>query len=105
MLEYAIYSVISPEGCASILWKDASKASEAAQVLGLTSNELIKHGLVDKVIKEPLGGAHQNIDEMAERLKNQLELSLENLEHRTIDGLLEQRDARLRSYGEFSLVY
>ena len=101
MLEYSVYSVISPEGCASILWKDSSKAAEAAEVLGLTSDTLAKHGLIDVVVKEPLGGAHQNVDEMATQLKAQMETSLENLSTRPIDELLELRDARLMSYGEF----
>lgn len=101
MLEYSVYSVISPEGCASILWKDSSKAAEAAEVLGLTSDKLAKHGLIDVVVKEPLGGAHQNVDEMATQLKAQMETSLENLSTRPIDELLELRDARLMSYGEF----
>ena len=101
MLEYSVYSVISPEGCASILWKDASKASDAAEVLGLTSDQLAKHGLIDVVVKEPLGGAHQNIDEMANALKQQLETSLENLARRSIDDLLALRDSRLMSYGEY----
>lgn len=101
MLEYSVYSVISPEGCASILWKDASKASEAAEVLGLTSQTLAKHGLIDIVVKEPLGGAHQNVDEMAAALKSQIETSLENLSARPIDELLELRESRLMSYGEF----
>ena len=101
MLEYSVYSVISPEGCASILWKDSSKAAEAAEVLGLTSDTLAKHGLIDVVVKEPLGGAHQNVDETATQLKAQMETSLENLSTRPIDELLELRDARLMSYGEF----
>ena len=101
MLEYSVYSVISPEGCASILWKDSSKAAEAAEVLGLTSDTLAKHGLVDVVVKEPLGGAHQDVDKMASKLKAQMETSLENLSTRPIDDLLELRDTRLMSYGEF----
>ncbi len=101
MLEYAVYSVISPEGCASILWKDSSKAAEAAEVLGLTSDALAKHGLIDVIVKEPHGGAHQDADEMAEKLKRQLETSLDNFSHRTMEDLLLQRDSRLRSYGEF----
>ncbi len=101
MLEYSVYSVISPEGCASILWKDANKAEEAAEVLGLTSTVLAKHGLIDAVVKEPLGGAHQNVDEMAGNLKKQLETSLDTLTYRPMDELLLLRDSRLRSYGEF----
>ena len=101
MLEYSVYSVISPEGCASILWKDSSKAAEAAEVLGLTSDTLAKHGLVDVVVKEPLGGAHQDVDKMATQLKAQMETSLENLSTRPIDDLLDLRDTRLMSYGEF----
>ena len=101
MLEYAVYSVISPEGCASILWKDSAKAADAAEVLGLTSQALAKHGLIDAIVEEPLGGAHQDVDAMAENLKAQLEKSLEDLNHRTIDDLLLLRDSRLRSYGEY----
>ena len=101
MLEYSVYSVISPEGCASILWKDSSKAADAAEVLGLTSQTLAKHGLIDVIVKEPLGGAHQDVQEMANGIKNQLETSLENLSYRSIDELLALRDTRLRSYGEF----
>ncbi len=101
MLEYAVYSVISPEGCASILWKDATKAADAAEVMGLTSNQLAKHGLIDTVVKEPLGGAHQDYDGMAESLRKQLQTSLDNLSHRPTDDLLLLRDSRLRSYGEF----
>ena len=101
MLEYAVYSVISPEGCASILWKDAAKAADAAEVMGLTSKALAKHGLVDVIVKEPIGGAHQDVQEMANTIKNQLETSLENLSYRSIDELLALRDTRLRSYGEF----
>ncbi len=101
MLEYSVYSVISPEGCASILWKDAGKAEDAAEVLGLTSESLAKHGLIDVIVKEPLGGAHQNLDEMAVKLKQQLTTSLENLSYRSMEELLNLRDARLRSYGEF----
>ncbi len=101
MLEYSIYSVISPEGCASILWKDSGKAADAAEVLGLTSAALAKHGLIDVVVKEPLGGAHQNLGEMADRLKQQLQTSLEHLSYRSMDELLQLRETRLRSYGEY----
>ena len=84
MLEYSIYSVISPEGCASILWKSADKAPEAAETLGVTSDRLKEFGLVDAVIPEPLGGAHRDMDEMAERVKQAIDEKLTELE--TISG-------------------
>lgn len=99
MLEYSTYSVITPEGCASILWKTADKAKDASEALGLTAPRLFELGLVDKVIREPLGGAHRNPKAMAVRLKaillNQLD-ALETLDEAT---LLEQRYQRLRRYG------
>jgi len=101
MLEYSIYSVISPEGCASILWKSAEKAPEAAETLGVTSSRLKEFGLVDTVIPEPLGGAHRDIDEMAQRVKDKIEAKLVELESISLDGLIEHRQKRLLSYGEF----
>lgn len=101
MLQYSVYSVISPEGCASILWKSADKASDAAETLGVTSEKLKGFGLIDSIISEPLGGAHRDIDEMAERVKDALEVKLRELETMPIDSLVEQRQARLLSYGEF----
>jgi len=101
MLEYSIYSVISPEGCASILWKSADKASDAAETLGVTSARLLGLGLIDEVIAEPLGGAHRNMDEMAQRVRNAIEAKLTKLEKLPVDTLVEQRQKRLLGYGEF----
>lgn len=99
MLQYSIYSVISPEGCASILWKSADKAAEAAEALGITADRILKLGLIDQVIKEPLGGAHRNVDEMATRLKESLIEQLNNLSKLSTHQLLRQRYRRLMSYG------
>ncbi|MBD3619933.1 MAG: acetyl-CoA carboxylase carboxyl transferase subunit alpha [Chromatiales bacterium] len=101
MLEYSTYSVISPEGCASILWKSAERASDAAEALGITSERLKQLGLIDDIIDEPLGGAHRNMDLMARNLRNSLHQSLERLGSTTIDRLLDQRYERLMSYGQF----
>ncbi len=101
MLEYSIYSVISPEGCASILWKSAEKASDAAATLGITSERLESLGLVDEVIAEPLGGAHRDMDEVATRIKNSIDAKLTELEALPMDQLIERRQQRLLNYGEF----
>jgi len=101
MLEYSTYSVISPEGCASILWKDAANAKDAATALGITSDSLKKLGLVDEVITEPLGGAHKEPEEVARRIADCLEKQLDELAGLTSDQLLQQRYQRLLSYGEF----
>ncbi len=101
MLEYSTYSVISPEGCASILWKDAAKARDAAEQLGLTAKRLKALGLVDKVVREPIGGAHRNPRQTATRLKAVLMNALDDLEQLPLDTLLEQRYRRLRSYGAY----
>lgn len=95
MLQFAIYSVISPEGCASILYKSADKAEAAAGALGLTAQRLKKLGLIDLVVREPLGGAHRNPDEVAARLKEHLVNQLEALAPLSVDALLEQRYRRL----------
>jgi acetyl-CoA carboxylase carboxyl transferase subunit alpha len=102
MLEYSTYSVITPEGCASILWKDAAHAETAASVLGITSDRLHQLGLVDKVIPEPLGGAHKDPDKVAERIANCIEAQLEVLDAQTTDQLLDARYKRLLSFGEFN---
>jgi acetyl-CoA carboxylase carboxyl transferase subunit alpha len=102
MLQYSTYSVISPEGCASILWKSAEKAKDAAEALGLTAPRLLELGLIDKVVREPLGGAHRNPHSMAVRLKAVLMNQLDELEALPIDELLEQRYHRLRGYGAYS---
>jgi acetyl-CoA carboxylase carboxyl transferase subunit alpha len=101
MLEYSIYSVISPEGCASILWKSAEKASDAAATLGVTSDRLKGFGLVDKVLTEPLGGAHRDVDQMAARLANAIDEKLTELTELSAEALVEQRQQRLLNYGEF----
>lgn len=100
MLQYSIYSVISPEGCASILWKSAEKASEAAGALKLNAESLLKQQLIDKVLPEPLGGAHRHIDEMAQHLKTELILQLDRVSKKPIDQLLSERYERLMSYGQ-----
>lgn len=101
MLQYATYSVISPEGCASILWRSAEKAPEAAAALGITSGRLKELGLVDEVIEEPLGGAHRDPDETARRVRQALLESLDLLDRTPLDKLLDQRHQRLMGYGEF----
>jgi acetyl-CoA carboxylase carboxyl transferase subunit alpha len=101
MLEYSIYSVISPEGCASILWKDAEKAEAAATAMGITSQRLEKLGLVDEVIAEPLGGAHRNPEAMAEALQNALVDNLRQLEAMPVTELLARRQQRMESVGRF----
>jgi len=101
MLEYSVYSTISPEGCASILWKDAGKAKDAAEQLGLTAPRLKSLGLVDKVVREPTGGAHRNPAQMARRLKAVLLNELDALEKLSTEELLQKRYERLRSYGAY----
>jgi len=102
MLQYSTYSVISPEGCASILWKSAEKASDAAEALGITSERLSGLGLIDKVIEEPLGGAHRDVDAMAESLKATLVDELGTLQKGSLDELIEARYKRLMAYGQFT---
>jgi acetyl-CoA carboxylase carboxyl transferase subunit alpha len=104
ILQYSTYSVISPEGCASILWKSASKAEEAAQALGLTAQRLLEHKLVDKIIPEPLGGAHRNPAAMAETLKVAIWDELQHLESLSLETLLDRRYQRLRAYGAFEVA-
>ncbi|MDE1887220.1 MAG: acetyl-CoA carboxylase carboxyl transferase subunit alpha [Gammaproteobacteria bacterium] len=101
MLQYSIYSVISPEGCASILWKSADKASDAAEAMGITAERLKNLGLIDAVLKEPLGGAHRNVDAMATAVKKALVDNLSRLEHVSMDELLEMRYKRFTSFGTF----
>jgi len=103
MLEYATYSVISPEGCASILWKSADKAKEAAEALGLTAARLLENRLIDQVISEPLGGSHRDPQAAAERLKAVLLDQLDILERMNIPTLLEKRYQRLRGYGSYKV--
>lgn len=99
MLQYSTYSVISPEGCASILWKSAEKASTAAEVMGLTAVRLKELGLIDNIVQEPLGGAHRNYQEMAQHLKCRILEDLAELEPLSKESLLERRYNRLMSYG------
>jgi acetyl-CoA carboxylase carboxyl transferase subunit alpha len=101
MLQYSTYSVISPEGCASILWRSADKAAEAAEAMQITAESLSRLGLVDEVIPEPLGGAHRNPDAMAAALKTALRSAMESLSGTPLERLLENRYQRLMQYGEF----
>jgi acetyl-CoA carboxylase carboxyl transferase subunit alpha len=101
MLQYATYSVISPEGCASILWKSAAKAPEAAEALGLTAHRLKALGLIDKIVSEPLGGAHRDPKQMAALLKRALGDSLRQFQGIKTRELLAARHARLLGYGKF----
>jgi acetyl-CoA carboxylase carboxyl transferase subunit alpha len=102
MLQYAAYSVISPEGCASILWKSAERASEAAEALGITAHRLKALGLIDKIVNEPVGGAHRDTKGMAAALKRALGEALRQLSDLKTDELLERRQQRLLAYGRFS---
>lgn len=99
MLQYSTYSVISPEGCASILWKSADKASFAAEAMNITANKIKELKLIDNVVPEPLGGAHRDYDEMAENLKQRLLIDLGELKNLPTDTLIEQRFTRLMNYG------
>jgi len=101
MLQFATYSVISPEGCASILWKTAEKAPEAAEQLALTAHRLKSLGLIDKIVNEPVGGAHRDYDGMMVMLKKALAESLRQFASMPVSDLLERRQARLMSYGKF----
>ncbi|WP_108652044.1 acetyl-CoA carboxylase carboxyl transferase subunit alpha [Dongshaea marina] len=99
MLQYSTYSVISPEGCASILWKNAEKASQAAEAMGITAPRLKELGLIDAVIEEPMGGAHRDQEQMANRLRNQLLHDLDELRPLTTEQLLDQRYKRFTGFG------
>ena len=102
MLQYSTYSVISPEGCASILWKSAEKAADAAEALGITSARLSELGLVDQVISEPLGGAHRDVDATAGNIKEAILATLETLEQIPPEELIEARYKRLMACGQYS---
>jgi acetyl-CoA carboxylase carboxyl transferase subunit alpha len=102
VLENAYYSVISPEGCAAILWKNGSKAPEAAEVLKLTSQDLLRMGIIDEVIPEPLGGAHRDVQKMAQVLKETIKKNLKELKSQNKDKLLESRYQKFRSIGKFA---
>ncbi|MES1982115.1 MAG: acetyl-CoA carboxylase carboxyltransferase subunit alpha [Pseudomonadota bacterium] len=104
MLQYATYSVISPEGCASILWKSADKAADAAETLGITSTRLKALGLVDKIVHEPLGGAHRDYPMMMQTLKKSLQETLKQVQSQPLDELLQSRFTRLMGYGKFKEI-
>lgn len=101
MLQYGTYSVISPEGCSTILWKSAEKAEEAATAMGITSERLKELGLIDQIVNEPLGGAHRDVDTVAQNLKAALLENLEVLESISLDKLLDNRYERLMQYGNY----
>ena len=101
MLQYSIYSVISPEGCASILWKSADKASDAAEAMGITAERLKSLGLIDAVLKEPLGGAHRDVDAISATIKKALLDNLARLENLSMDELVEARYKKFTSFGSF----
>jgi acetyl-CoA carboxylase carboxyl transferase subunit alpha len=102
MLQYSVYSVISPEGCASILWKTAERAPEAAEALGITAHRLKALGLIDKIVSEPVGGAHRDSKAMSAALKRALGDALRQVNDLKVKELLDRRYERLQSYGRFS---
>ena len=104
LLKYSTYSVISPEGCASILWKSSEKASQAAEAMAITSEKLLAHGLIDGVIDEPLGGAHRDLAFMKAQIKQTLLKEISVLTAKPMDDLLADRYQRLMSYGQFTEV-
>jgi acetyl-CoA carboxylase carboxyl transferase subunit alpha len=101
MLQYSTYSVITPEGCASILWKSTEKAKDAAEALAITAPRLLELGLIDKIVREPLGGAHRDPHSMAIRLKAVLLNQLADVERNDVNGMVSERYRRLRKYGAF----
>jgi acetyl-CoA carboxylase carboxyl transferase subunit alpha len=104
MMQYSTYSVISPEGCAAILWKSSENAGEAAEALAITAPRLKSLGLIDKVIAEPLGGAHRDHAESAKNLKKAIQDSLRSLQDMAVDALLERRQDRLVGFGKFKEI-
>ena len=102
MLQYAVYSVISPEGCASILWKTSEKAEDAADALGITAHRLKALGIVDKIVNEPVGGAHRDHKQMTAFLKRALVDAYRQVSDLKTKELLERRYERLMSYGKFT---
>jgi acetyl-CoA carboxylase carboxyl transferase subunit alpha len=101
MLQYSTYSVISPEGCASILWKSPEKAQAAASAMKITSSSLKQNGLVDEIVPEPLGGAHRDPERMVEDLRDVIREQLSTLNSLSTEQLLADREKRLRSIGRF----
>ena len=104
MLQYSTYSVISPEGCASILWKSAEKASDAAETLGITATRLKVLGLVDKIISEPLGGAHRDYPATMQSVKKALQEALKTVQSKPTASMMRDRFNRLMSYGKYKEV-
>lgn len=104
MLQYATYSVISPEGCASILWKSADKAPEAAEIMGITAHRLKTMGLIDRIISEPPGGAHRDYLAIMQSVRKALQESLRHLQGYSTESLLEKRYERLMGYGKFKEI-
>jgi acetyl-CoA carboxylase carboxyl transferase subunit alpha len=102
MLQYSVYSVISPEGCASILWKTSDRAEDAAEALGITAHRLKALGLVDKIVNEPVGGAHRDPKQMASQLKRGLNDAWRQVSDLKVKELLDKRYDRLQSYGRFT---
>jgi acetyl-CoA carboxylase carboxyl transferase subunit alpha len=104
MLQYATYSVISPEGCASILWKSADKAPDAAESLGITANRLKTLGLIDKIVTEPLGGAHRDPQTMMQTFRKALQDALKQVQEKPLEDLLQARFTKLMDFGKFKEV-
>ena len=104
MLQYASYSVISPEGCAAILWKSADKATDAAATLGITATRLKALGLIDKIVGEPVGGAHRDYPAMMQIMKKSLQATLREVQQHTIENLLQTRFNRVMEYGQYKEV-
>ena len=104
MLENSVYSILSPEGFASILWKDGTKAKEAAESMKMTADSLFKLGIIDKIIKEPNGGAHKDVDLVAQRIKDELYKELKELIKVDKSNLIRDRYAKFRSFGEFDIL-
>ena len=102
MLQFSVYSVISPEGCASILWKTSERASDAAEALGITAHRLKALGLIDKIVNEPVGGAHRNVKQMCSQLKRALNDALRQVSDLKPKELLQRRYERLQSYGRYT---
>ena len=101
MLEHSVYSVISPEGCAAILWSDGTKGAQAAEALKLTAHDIIKLGVIDEIVKEPVGGAHRNHETMAATLKQSLSRHLQELNSKSGDELVEDRYRKFRAMSQF----
>jgi len=102
MLEYSTYSVISPEGCASILWKSADKSQLAAEAMGITSDRIREQGFLDEVVREPLGGGHRNFKVIAMNLKEALVRHMNELRRQPVDTLMEKRYQRIMDFGVFT---